>query len=404
LALLHVVFFALAPPPLKNSLSSSFPMASGIVKTVHVKGGGLFSWGSGEMGQLGLPTETVQAFPKDADGYPFLTTPTAVGGNLQRYAQVAGGDGHSAAVTSQGRLFTWGASACGQLGHTDMDHTMPKDVENYPYQPVPRMVKALGGMYVVAVACGDAHTVVLTSTGAVYSWGGGGCGQLGHSGSSRMLRDDDGCPYQPLPCRVEGLPSDITSVACGKAHTAVCSRTSGAVFTWGAGACGQLGHPDTMSLPSDDDGYPYQPLPRAIAALGDERVVACAAGDVHTALLTEGGEVFVCGGGSFGQLGQGTDLTSLPVDQDGCPYAPTPLRVPGLEGIGLIESGDQHVLAVDTRLGLSSRLILSSFSAATSGPGAATLMGKWGCPLTTPCAGPTTTAPSTYPCLSRSEG
>ena len=30
----------------------------------------------------------------------------------------------------------------------------------------------------------------------------------------------------------------------------------------GAGACGQLGHPDTSSFPSDEDGYPFQPALR----------------------------------------------------------------------------------------------------------------------------------------------
>ncbi len=65
-------------------------------------------------------------------------------------------------MTVCGRLYTWGASACGQLGHEDMETSMPKDVENYPFQPVPRLVKGLMNHFVVKVSCGDAHTVAIT--------------------------------------------------------------------------------------------------------------------------------------------------------------------------------------------------------------------------------------------------
>ena len=34
-------------------------------------------------------------------------------------------------VTGTGQLYNWGASACGQLGHSDTEN-MPKDVEGYP--------------------------------------------------------------------------------------------------------------------------------------------------------------------------------------------------------------------------------------------------------------------------------
>lgn len=37
---------------------------------------------------------------------------------LSRIRQVAAGDGHSAAVTAHGKLYTWGANVCGQLGCT----------------------------------------------------------------------------------------------------------------------------------------------------------------------------------------------------------------------------------------------------------------------------------------------
>ena len=56
---------------------------------------------------------------------------------------------------------------------------------------------------------------------------------------------------------------EVKEVSCGKAHT-VAVLTKGHLYSWGAGACGQLGHPDTSSFPADEDGYPYQPIPRCV--------------------------------------------------------------------------------------------------------------------------------------------
>ena len=52
----------------------------------------------------------------------------------------------------------------------------------------------------------------------------------------------------------------VKEVSCGKAHTVAVMR-AGYLYSWGAGACGQLGHPDTQNFPADEDGYPYQPIP-----------------------------------------------------------------------------------------------------------------------------------------------
>eukprot|EP00931_Biecheleriopsis_adriatica_P059019 TRINITY_DN35245_c0_g1_i1.p1 TRINITY_DN35245_c0_g1~~TRINITY_DN35245_c0_g1_i1.p1 ORF type:complete len:1099 (-),score=207.38 TRINITY_DN35245_c0_g1_i1:48-3344(-) len=306
-------------------------------------GGDVHSWGSGEMGQLGFPL--LEDLPKDQDGYPYEPTAGLIKAfKRMKICQIAGGDGHTAAVTVHGKLYSWGASACGQLGHCDTEH-MPKDVEGYPYQPVPLLVSSIQDVCIVQIACGDAHTVALSREGALYSWGGGGCGQLGHSETSKMPKDEDGCPYQLTPRVVDHLrPHVVSTIACGKAHTIAVSDR-GRMFTWGAGACGQLGHPDTSSFPSDEDGYPFQPVPREVEHLREYRVVATACGDVHTLALSDEGHVYSFGGGSYGQLGV-KDVLAMPVDADNCPYMPTPQRVSGLEGIVRLACGDSHSLTV----------------------------------------------------------
>ena len=76
--------------------------------------GNLYTWGSGEMGQLGYSSEVISKMPKDREGYPFQPYPLEITWlrNKSIY-QIAGGDGHTVAVDIKGNVYSWGASACG---------------------------------------------------------------------------------------------------------------------------------------------------------------------------------------------------------------------------------------------------------------------------------------------------
>lgn len=117
------------------------------------------------------------------------------------------------------------------------------------------------GSAAVDVACGYTHTVVLTASGELYSWGLGEYGQLG-----------TGDVYQPLPARVQ-LPSDalcapdqLTRVYCGAFHS-IATTEKRVMFAWGLnsyGACG-LGHTANKDKPERIDCFSSQ----------TELVVAC---------------------------------------------------------------------------------------------------------------------------------
>lgn len=172
--------------------------------------------------------------------------------------------GYSVALDIYGRVYTWGASACGQLGISYVKD-LPTDPEGFPYQPIPTLVDSLSKVCIVQIATGDAHCVARSSEGRLYSWGGGGCGQLGHFDTSSMPKDEDGCVYLPLPMQIELLNEyNIKEVAAGKAHTIAIVQETGHVYSWGAAASGQLGHPDTHTFETDEDGYNYQPTPKLI--------------------------------------------------------------------------------------------------------------------------------------------
>ena len=78
----------------------------------------------------------------------------------------------TAAVDASGSLWTWGDNYNGQLGFTGGDS---KTLDGTPYQAAPK--KVLDG--VAAVACGGFHTAALKTDGSLWTWGNNSHGQLG---------------------------------------------------------------------------------------------------------------------------------------------------------------------------------------------------------------------------------
>jgi alpha-tubulin suppressor-like RCC1 family protein len=87
----------------------------------------------------------------------------------QVVVQVTCGSYHTAAVTSDGSLWTWGGGMYGKLGHG-----------NEAGCSTPKRVEGLVGLSVAQIACGSRHTVVITTAGAAYSWGDCENGVAGH--------------------------------------------------------------------------------------------------------------------------------------------------------------------------------------------------------------------------------
>lgn len=94
---------------------------------------------------------------------------------------------------------------------------------------------------------------------------------------------------QPTPRRVSSLRSRIVAVAAANKHTAVVSE-SGEVFTWGCNREGQLGYGTSNSASN------YSP--RVVEYLKAKVFIGVAAAKCHTVVLGADGEVtsriFVC--------------------------------------------------------------------------------------------------------------
>uniref|UniRef100_A0A670K147 RCC1-like domain-containing protein n=1 Tax=Podarcis muralis TaxID=64176 RepID=A0A670K147_PODMU len=175
--------------------------------------GRVFSWGAGAFGQLGTGELKERLIPKKVDG-------------LSKYKiiQVACGNYHSIALAKDGRVFSWGQNTHGQLG-------LGKEVTN---QARPQQISALDGIPLAQVAAGGSQSFALSLSGVVYGWGKNNAHQLGLSQAD---------PKEQIfkPHSIAALRKlDVSYVSCGDEHTAVLTQ-NGSVFTFGDDSAGQLG-------------------------------------------------------------------------------------------------------------------------------------------------------------------
>ncbi|KAG6951155.1 hypothetical protein JG687_00013793 [Phytophthora cactorum] len=242
---------------LRESVASA--SCGGAHTAVLTAKGTVFSFGRGRNGRLGLGDNKWRDTPHQIVGFPQGTL----------ISQVVCGWNFTAALDRHGNIFTWGKTGEGQcgLGYVDRDQVVPRFVE--------KLRDVAGGSSVVDVACGYTHTVVLTASGELYSWGLGEYGQLG-----------TGDVYQPLPARVQ-LPPDalcapdqLARVYCGAFHS-IATTEKRVMFAWGLnsyGACG-LGHTANKDKPERIDCFSAQT--ELVVACGHKYTIAL---EVHPSL------------------------------------------------------------------------------------------------------------------------
>ncbi len=256
--------------------------------------GHVYVWGTSTEGKLGIqeaqaiPLHAANAFgiPLECEIYCVVPTLLRFPHNNIRVRQVSCGSVHTAAVTTDGHLYTWGCANGGRLG------LGPKVLSNVK---TPTFVHCLRKRSVQKVDCGYCHTVVLTAivehrsdegirtrstkgTGvgvvadedvAITHTGGGifSCGAAGVAGAASMrtyfervsfaaITDEEETAHHvcdvaddPKQQTVQLLPlpklkSTIVArdVSCGNQHSAIVT-TEGELYTWGMNTGGCLGHP-----------------------------------------------------------------------------------------------------------------------------------------------------------------
>uniref|UniRef100_A0A4W2I606 HECT and RLD domain containing E3 ubiquitin protein ligase family member 1 n=1 Tax=Bos indicus x Bos taurus TaxID=30522 RepID=A0A4W2I606_BOBOX len=256
--------------------------------------GEVFSWGDGDYGKLGHGNSSTQKYPK------------LIQGPLQGKVVVcvSAGYRHSAAVTEDGELYTWGEGDFGRLGHGDSNS-----------RNIPTLVKDISN--VGEVSCGSSHTIALSKDGrTVWSFGGGDNGKLGHGDTNRVYK----------PKVIEALQGMFIRKVCAGSQSSLALTSTGQVYAWGCGACLGCGSSEATAL-----------RPKLIEELAATRIVDISIGDSHCLALSHDNEVYAWGNNSMGQCGQGN--STGPITK--------PKKVSGLDGIAIqqISAGTSHSLA-----------------------------------------------------------
>eukprot|EP01038_Epipyxis_sp_PR26KG_P007197 gene7197-9819_t len=219
--------------------------------------------------------------------------------------QIACGYAFTAAVSKDGKLYTWGAGGNGRLGHGDTVTRL-----------VPEMVESIAQHHLIGVHAGSVHCCVLSQEGLLFSFG-----KSEYNGHGRR-HDDVSSPL--LLNFSEDEPIHSFSIGPGGFHTIALTR-SGKVFTWGHNRVGQLGFMNTDDMPRNMDGAQYMPSPRQVVNLPPDPIIQVAAGWGHSAILTDRGQVYVCGRNVENQLGLGDDssvLSTLKLNEKNHYYQP----------------------------------------------------------------------------------
>jgi alpha-tubulin suppressor-like RCC1 family protein len=307
--------------------------------------GSVLAWGSNIFAKLGDTTTITRFEPVLASALSGITLcTTGCFGN----AILAEGN-HSAALASDGKVWTWGIG--NRIGNgTNVDSPTP--------------VQVPGLTNIISIGTGG-HTLALKSDGTVWSWGSNNDGRLGDG-----TFIDKFSPVQVVGPGAIGL-TGITQIKVGN-NTNLALRNDGAVFAWGLNSNGAVGDgtlvnrnmavqilppgsnvkalatDSSFSLALKNDGSVLvwglnsagalgngtlsntrQTTPVLVPSLGaGSNIVAIEAGGGTAMALKSDGTVLVWGANGSGQLGNGT------LDSN-----PTPSLMPGMTNVAQIQAG-----------------------------------------------------------------
>jgi alpha-tubulin suppressor-like RCC1 family protein len=219
---------------------------------------------------------------------------------------VAAGDHFSVAVKSDGSVWAWGSNSSEQIG----------DDADVDWQTTP--VQVPGVENAVDVAAAGSTAVALLADGTLVAWGSNTNGALGR-GSFMPVEDG-------TPAAVTGV-GGVQAVSIGGALAQVHGLAlldDGTLMTWGGNSLAALGQPTST---------PANPTPASVPGVSD--VVAIAAGQSFSLVVTDAGEVYGWGGANVGQLGAGTvgAFSQAPVKAD-------------VVSVAAVAAGQQHVVAL----------------------------------------------------------
>lgn len=303
----------------------------------------IWSWGTNDSGALGRDTSGAREQLKDMDAddssddddgdlNELESTPTklpddALPINEHKIVQIAATDNLSCALLDNGDVYAWGTFRCneGILGFYK---------DSIKIQHTPWKVPAFSPVKIVQMAPGKDHILFLDEHGVVYAWGNGQQYQLGRKIMERSR-------LRTLDPRAFGL-DNVKYISSGENHSFALTK-DGKLYSWGLNQFGQCG----VSAEVEDGALVTTPTEVLLPEGTKVRMVS--AGEHHSLVLTEAGEVF-----SFGRL----DMFEVGIPKDKLPEdtykdahgkaraIPIPTLLSDVPRFKNIAAGSHHSLAI----------------------------------------------------------
>ncbi|HOZ76217.1 MAG TPA: hypothetical protein PLS51_11400 [Flavobacterium sp.] len=239
-----------------------------------------------------------------SDDAPTAVTPVLL--PPMTWKTVSAGEEHTAAIRSDGSLWTWGSNEWGQLGNG-----------NYLDSGLPQRIGTDTNWK--AISCGRNHVIALKTNGTIWAWGANDYKQLG----TGVVANSVNHPVQI------GSGSDWTMIASKNNHT-VAVKSNGTTWNWG----------NYNYNPGYDNGNPLPMIPTPTQfASGNWQAIT--ASDASNLLLKSDGTLWGNGRNSLFELAHVVD------DRYHILYE-TPIQIGTENNWKTVNAGHYHVIATKT--------------------------------------------------------
>ena len=275
----------------------------------------VYIWGNNYSGELGLewvPTGV-------PNGASMLATPSVQedATKIGNIVNVVGGDRTTLALTEDGSVYGWGRNNYGQTGNQTQNDSAVAEVQGLP-----------AGDPVVEIYAGSEHSMALTESGKLYSWGLNDRWQLGRENTGDT---GHGYIFEPTAGQVN-IPAGETIISASSAggHMNYAVAESGKIYSWGEGDFGVLGdnvyNSHTINTPTDMSDVFNSILQN------DEKVISVETGKYSVYFVTDLGNVYTLGLNYSGELGVGDNsvptVSGNKVSQENCALTPEKMMLP----------------------------------------------------------------------------
>ena len=193
----------------------------------------IFSWGRNDAYQVGNNDTVNVLIPTDISSFYTLNEGETI-------TQISYGNYTNGFLTSENRIFSWGANSDYQVGNNDtVAVQVPTDISSF--------YTLNEGEVITQISYGGATNGFLTSEKRIFSWGRNTTGSVGNNDTADVQVPTDISTFYTL-----NTGEVITQISYGgDSNGFITDKTR--IFSWGANNVGQVGNNDTtaVQVPTD---------------------------------------------------------------------------------------------------------------------------------------------------------